>query len=281
MAEDSKPIEVHPGEHEPVDPNQRDENVSVLMPSPPDPQADKPTNHRQDEAKQSGKPLTLDFKWTTDLIAILALVISVFSVGFSYLTVVEMRETNRLTSENLVVSERPWLSAEMRVIQDLTFDGESGIGSLGVEVILHNSGKTPALNARVGQFFFAGYMDKTQTLLQQEISCGRFRSEWIDSRGDVIFPGDSHRIDEMSYLDKNQIEAALKHNLNVGYGSKITPSLITCIEYRSSLGVKHHQTRYFSIVGPRWRFGLTAPLDPVGIHKDTQLWRFIYGQYAD
>lgn len=189
------------------------------------------------------------------------------------------------------VSERPWLSADVRVLVDLAFD-EHGVGSIGVEVVLHNSGKTPAINARVIQHLVGDTMDVFATTSRQEALCGPLRNETVEI-GNTIFPGRTEPYPDMVRIRKEDIAESVRRNEalwstppgNEGlakWRGKLSPGLITCIDYRSSVTGQHHQTRYFFMVGPRAdAFSMSTALAPIGVYRDTKLWRMFFGQYAD
>jgi hypothetical protein len=280
MADDSQVTEICPDEGKHKEADNPAEGLAARASSPAAPDDEHATGQREQETQKPTQTLKVDFKWITDLLGVIATILAALSAYFSYLAVVEMRETNRLTNEAVAVSQRPWLSAELRVTEDLRFDNETG-GSLGVEIILHNSGNTPAINARVHLYLVADVigLDLEEVIRRQEALCGRFGIllETIQL-GDVIPPGNPYRIEERAYLEQADIDVAVSKR---HFGSHISPSLITCIEYRNSLNNKVHRTRYFSKVGPRSVGLLPLPLDPIGIHKDTKLWRWSVGQYAD
>jgi hypothetical protein len=243
------------------------------------------TDASNDQPQSRKNPIT---DWIQVLCSIALVLITGFLSIYARDQIEESRRAIDLAAKQFSLSERPWLSAELRVIADLSFD-QYGVGSLGVEVVLHNSGKTPALNARLIQYLVADAMDIAETGRRQEALCGPLRTQEIDL-GNAIFPGGSERIEDMVRIRKSDIEAAAEKNLKPWMGTegaeewrgKIAPSLITCIDYRSSLATKHHQTRYFSMVGPRSDpFSMQTALAPIGVHKSTQLWRFFYGQFAD
>lgn len=195
------------------------------------------------------------------------------------------------TASQFTLSERPWLSADVSVVSDLMFD-EFGTGSLGVEVVLHNSGKTPALNARVIQYLVGDSMDAGTVLQRQQELCEPLRSKQMNL-GNTIFPGRTEPYTDMVRMRKADIEESSRRNEALWeslpskeglarWRGKLAPGLITCIDYRSSTTGQHHQTRYFSLVGPRPDpFSMATALAPVGTHPGTKLWRMFYGQHAD
>jgi len=76
---------------------------------------------------------------------------------------------------------------------------------------------------------------------------------------------------------------AMAGNLEVAkiWRGRIVPGLITCIDYRSTTHPdKHHQTRYYTMMGEGDFSGIRAPIPPVGV-LNVRLWRIFYGQYAD
>lgn len=213
----------------------------------------------------------------------------------------EMRRTVALTqhgaemaAKQFELSERPWLSAEMKVIEPLTFDEASGNGSIGIEVLLKNTGRSVAMNARVINYLIGDLLTPENIVATQDLLCERFRKENELQLGNVIFPGDTERTMYRVYIRKAEIDAAskrleasatsqrLEEVARIWHG-RIIPSLITCIDYRFALSPTsgHHQTRYLSLVGERVdAFSQTSAIVPRGVIH-AQLWRIFYGQYAD
>lgn len=200
-------------------------------------------------------------------------------------------DLGKAAARQFTVSERPWLSADVRVLSDLTFD-QYGVGSLGVEVVLHNSGKTPAINARVIQHLVGDTLDAAGTAIRQEALCGPLRTQEIDL-GNTIFPGRTEPYTDMVRMRKEEIAESIRRNEamwstppgNEGlarWRGKLSPGLITCIDYRAAVTGQHHQTRYFFMVGPRAdAFSMSTALAPIGVYRDTKLWRMFFGQFAD
>jgi hypothetical protein len=203
----------------------------------------------------------------------------------------EMRRSNAaaddtiaLTKRNIELSERPWLSADLRIIDPLKFDESSGNGSLGVEVSLKNMGRSIATNARVIEYLTADMVTPRNVGPTEDTACGPLRTENSLHLGNVLFPSESMRLTDKIYIRKADIDAAVKRVTALGQGvwnGRIMPGLITCIDYTFPSSPTHHQTRYFSMVGERVDdFSQTGAIFPTGVYK-VQLWRFFYGQYAD
>jgi hypothetical protein len=141
----------------------------------------------------------------------------------------------------------------------------------------------PALNARVINYMGAGISTTDQIIAAQETLCGPFRQTEI-KLGNAIFPGDTERLTDIVRIRKEDVDRGIRANEllwpNDSEGlakwkGKIAPSLITCIDYRESLSpAKHHQTQYYSLIGPRTdEFSMVIALAPVGVIEQTKLWR--------
>jgi hypothetical protein len=160
MPEDPK---AHPYEPQRIDTEQADAKVAQPTLGGPDPQGAE--GNRYTEKQPPDQPLKVDFKWTTDTLAILAFVISVFSVGFSYLTVIEMRRTNTLMAEQVHIGQQAYV-----LVDDMTLDtpqvGVRPIAMLAVK----NYGLTPALQVSMRAKF--GVTDKPLGMFSYDFSEG-------------------------------------------------------------------------------------------------------------
>jgi hypothetical protein len=232
---------------------------------------------------------------------IVALVMSALALLASGWQALETRRTvevSRLAAENAtrqwLATERPWVSAEVNVIKDLTFDS-SGVAVLGTEVVLQNSGKSPALSTRVVQYLVVDYSPGVGK--EAELSKGRCDPLRADQEnfGYPIFPGATERVTDEVRVSKQTLDAAIAKNDEMlerrfpsggefveKWKGRLSPALVTCIDYRVSPSGEHHQTRYFALVGPRPDpFSMSTALAPNGTYKDTKLWRLIFGHFAD
>jgi hypothetical protein len=243
--------------------------------------------------RESAKTLAgapVDRVWVRRWIEAATLLVLVLYTTFAGCQVLETRRGMEAVADQFALAERPWLHAELRVIEDLTFD-ESGVGSVGVEVVLSNSGNSPAMNARVVQFLTADIMDAREIDARAARFCEPLRTQEVQA-GHPVFPGATETVSDKVYIRRDAIDEGATRNARLWIDSpeglaqwkgKIAPSLFTCIDYRSAMfPAKHYQTRYYSVVGPKPdAFSAQTALAPVGTFSDTQLWRIFVGQYAD
>jgi hypothetical protein len=242
------------------------------------------TDRVSESFTQNGDRERPDSPSSEKLRLIVECVVAVTAIVGTIFLVLQWRQTERaLSTANMAnalaarqfdLSQRPWLSAELRVIDPLKFDASNGNGSIGLEILLKNSGQSVALNARVIHYMIGDLLLGPKHVKQvQDSLCERFRREDIQL-GNVVFPGEVERMTEMVRIKREHIEAASQRlvatattpELEKAWRGRIIPGLITCIDYRTSLKpTEHYQTRYFSLIGARPDdFTVTGAILPVG-----------------
>lgn len=181
-----------------------------------------------------------------------------------------------IAAASLTISERPWVSlADIEITSPLTFDNRGGL--IEIRYVLKNTGKSPAIASRWRAKLVVLPMKK---LRNEEISdvqsamCDPLR-ELQNSFLDVsIFPGDLDKSAEGLGLYPGEIETGLQERELGPFKHKgyISATLIACIDYQSSFGPTHYQTRYaFDLGVPIATGAYMADFKPSGRHPDLRL----------
>jgi hypothetical protein len=157
----------------------------------------------------------------------------------------------RIAERALVASERAWVSVDVRINSDLTFDSQ-GSARIGFSFTLNNVGRSPATRVQVHSKMFITTPTQGVAPPTDEVEeYTRFRSERIapESQQDflsyVVFPGDHPReISVIQTINHQQIEDAKEawRQMAPGVDFKyIAVSVIGCVTYRTTLdNVVHH-----------------------------------------
>lgn len=158
----------------------------------------------------------------------------------------------RLAERQLIADSRPWVKVEKIVPVGpfrFTQDGEGKVqGSLSIDLILKNVGKTPALNVLAYTRFRARPFIAASKLRDEFVQTLSTRAEVHIALGQTIFPDDTQRMRHHLTLFPPEIAFALKHFQYPGKPA-IAPEILVCIAYDMPSTGATHETGLIIHVG--------------------------------
>jgi hypothetical protein len=192
----------------------------------------------------------------------------------------------RKTTEQLILSERPWIAMEVALVSPLTFTEKSG--SMFVQVSLKNIGNSVAVNVHPFCKLGAERYGREQVLAFENQACDKLgeQTENDPHAGDMLFPNEPLIEGEGVDVSQKDIADAIRANSQVmksDMGALFDPLLVCCVDYKSVLDTKHHQTRRVYTMGivqtqmPTMWKGIA----PKGTVTNAVLMQSFEGNYAD
>lgn len=182
----------------------------------------------------------------------------------------------RTQQAQLQLSERPWISVDVKAIPPLFFD--QGGGHMEVNVALKNVGHSAAQFVGVWTSLEVGEPD----LKAESKLCGMIKSP-ANSKSDyghLIFPDQAMNEQQPVIADPKAIQEYLKHS---PYGDDIALCLLVCVDYKSTFDSVHHQTRLIRMLGrPDWQRNIVmGAFNPKTTYGEIRLDAPMHGDSAD
>jgi hypothetical protein len=167
------------------------------------------------------------------------------------------------TAKQLELLERPWMSADVSIAGPLVFD-KSG-AHLSLDVILNNTGHSPAIRTFTNVEFFA-VLSPPGLFKERERFCNEigFSSSLPSNAplGDTYLPGEKTPRRWNISISSAEIEKATSD-----FDGSIVPEIILCIAYHSNFAsVQYHTGYIFNLRGydPNWLPSSTLGIRPAG-----------------
>ncbi|MFI5394824.1 MAG: hypothetical protein ACHQ9S_04755 [Candidatus Binatia bacterium] len=165
--------------------------------------------------------------------------------------------------DQLIQSERPWVSVKVSIQKPFTFDPEGG--TIGLHFLLKNTGHSPAINTNIAAkiiflwgnvLFFeehAALCDKLRQNVRTQVGMGI---------GYTIFPDEEISEDRLLSWDRKEVDAAVLHLKELP--PFVLPALIGCVDYGFQFAQGHHQTAFmFHLMIPDRAIGAPAGIEPL------------------
>jgi hypothetical protein len=139
------------------------------------------------------------------------------------------KQSAEIAEKALLVSERPWVSVEIAIASDLTYN-QDGEARIEIAFILKNTGKSPATNVFVDAEFTPLMTDKGVGLDKMQEICARVRAAPTGKRllGHSIFPGDAFTYRINLGMPKTQFDKPFANTAALDF---FTPTLVGCVSY--------------------------------------------------
>ena len=191
--------------------------------------------------------------------ALSTLAIAAFTIALTCVSTCQWHTTQ----QQLSLEERPWLSAEVKILGPLTFDA-TGDGQMLVFIKITNSGHSPAAyvfdetrfipmgvkrdQADNGkQWFATKEADRICETLKKQVENPFNRAT---RSGYTLFPNRSIERIQPLQLHKSDIDEALAYSVPFqGNEKRVMPMIIGCIDYGFVFTPERHQTQFCWDVG--------------------------------
>ena len=170
--------------------------------------------------------------------------------GVSYKQWMVMERQGDIMENTLLASQRPWISVDYTIGSDLKFSPEEG--RIIVRFNMKNVGTSPAVGVAINAAFQLLSPHHGDMLAEQGKICASGRANLRPgefSAGDTLFPG-QERLWEInlpiSRADMERSWADMAETHKHKPGTTISPVLVGCASYRSTLNGKVHKTRFIA-----------------------------------
>jgi hypothetical protein len=181
----------------------------------------------------------------------------------------------KVMEQQLELSQRPWVSADVSMAQPLAFDQRGGV--TGVVVRLRNVGHSVALYVSVWTALKVGAPDPSEQIKLCAIPKSPVNAN--SDYGYVLFP--DQQIDERQPVIAEP--TAINQALQGPIPGMVTLYLLVCVDYRSSFDTNHHQTRLVRLLArPDAATGaIMGTFDPQYAYNQLFLLPQMHGDSAD
>lgn len=138
------------------------------------------------------------------------------------------------SAQELELSERPWIDAEISLNGPFTFDPNGA--NIPLKIVLQNSGRSPAQKTAVDVEPLLGFMGNPVDFYRKQ-ACRQ--AEALGSFGESLFPGRNSEYDinaAISYdmIKKSNFNAKERYpDARIKPGDVVIPDIVVCISYRA------------------------------------------------
>jgi hypothetical protein len=208
-----------------------------------------PSPRSHDERQEYRYPHTPWWKTAAELIGIGAVVFYTYYAHGQWHEMIRAADATKLAADiardTLIASNRPWMTAEIQITGPLTFG--KGQANLPLMYTLKNIGHSPALDVWSDEELYLPINAQRDTETERARLCGETEKRSL-TMGQAVFPG----ADSKGQIVTSVSDIAVQKNIaDNKLGGFITPAIVVCIAYRST--IEKDTWHHTGIVYDVWR----------------------------
>jgi hypothetical protein len=186
-----------------------------------------------------------------NIITLITAIAGLFGLYILYGTLELTQIQTGTAQQELELSKRPWVFADIMLAKDLTYNVNGA--NITLRFVLHNIGNSPAAATWVNLVAFDMMFEgKSSPIDEQRKLCDPMRTYKPDPHavGFTIFPGQIIQQDistSISGKEINEVNAAILRLIKKpisNFRSRLYPMIVGCIDYQFEFAPGHHQTPF-------------------------------------